>query len=256
LRNDSSILCTAAGGCGGDKNMPLIVEPERDDSSIVLVGALNPAIFQPMWFAVYDLIGREEAENAEVGVVHNDITQFRASNLRIQVEPGRFMITCETAHRIRLKDLVAQCFGHLLPHTPIRMVGLNRELHYSCGSLEKRTAFGRRLAPREPWGEWGALIDQNATEHPDKQGGMTRLTMRNSPRQDDYDGYTQVDISGSGLLRDHSGIHVRVNDHFEVKAEPERQTAIAAVELIGEAWERSVRVGEEIFNSLMRESLK
>src|SRR4051812_28865922 len=116
--------------------MPLTVEPERDDSSIVMVGALNPAIFQPMWFAVHGLIGQQDAENAEIGVIHNDLTQFRASNLRIQVEPQRFIISCETAHRPRLKDLVVECFGNLLPHTPISMFGLNRELHFSCGSLE------------------------------------------------------------------------------------------------------------------------
>ncbi len=65
--------------------MSLPLETTMDTVSIVLVGSFNPAIFQPMWFAANELIGRADAENAEVAVVHPDITQFRARQMSFVV---------------------------------------------------------------------------------------------------------------------------------------------------------------------------
>ncbi len=44
--------------------------------SIVFVGDFNPAIIQPYWLANKKLIREQEAENAKVGILHNEITKF------------------------------------------------------------------------------------------------------------------------------------------------------------------------------------
>jgi hypothetical protein len=57
--------------------MALPLESELDTVSVVLLGAFNPAIFQPMWFAAQELLSREDAENANLKVIHNDLTKLK-----------------------------------------------------------------------------------------------------------------------------------------------------------------------------------
>ena len=53
------------------------IEPEISAASIVMVGYFNPQIFQPFWLAMHGVISEEEAESANIGFVHPEITRFR-----------------------------------------------------------------------------------------------------------------------------------------------------------------------------------
>ncbi len=86
------------------------IAPEKDDSAIVLVGSLNPAIFHPSWFALNEIVGKEEIDNAKIDVVHNEVSRFVVNGIGISVEPFRFSATCASLHRERVKDLVSTCF--------------------------------------------------------------------------------------------------------------------------------------------------
>ena len=58
---------------------------------------------------------------------------------------------------IRIADITCRIFGDLLPDTPIHQVGINRMIHFDVGSQSAREEIGLKLAPREPWGDWGRL---------------------------------------------------------------------------------------------------
>jgi hypothetical protein len=220
-----------------------------DSVSIVLVGSFNPTIFQPMWFAANELIARADAENAEVSVIHPDITQFRARQMNFVVEHGRFFVTCETIHRNLVRDLVLSCFGQILVHTPIKMMGLNRELHFSCGSEAQRSKFGFEIAPLQPWGEWGKEIhDAYSTDK--AHGGMMRVSMRQVPRLDKREGYLQTDIQPSGVLQ-RDGIHILVNDHFQFEPQ-EKHPALRAMETLEQIWEEDAEKAEKIISHIMQ----
>jgi hypothetical protein len=229
--------------------MPLPVETEADTASVVLIGSFNPAIFQPMWFAAQEMLSREDAEAAEVSVIHNDLTQFRARQIRVTVEQNRFVVGCEYIHRNLVRDLVLSCFGRVLVHCPIQMMGINRELHFSCGSEPNRSAFGFAIAPLEPWGLWGAEIGKEIEDNK-PHGGMMSLQMRQSPRPGDRIGYIQAEIQPSKLVRNNAGIFVRVNDHFEFEVDKEHPTQ-NAMEALESEWEGAAKKAEYILSDIM-----
>ncbi len=65
-------------------------QPEIQGSSIVLLGDLNPKIFQPAWFAAEKLIRKPEAEAAEIEIIHPEVVIFNLEWLRLEVTRERF----------------------------------------------------------------------------------------------------------------------------------------------------------------------
>ena len=226
------------------------MQPEKDETTIVLVGSLNPAIFHPAWFALNGLAAKDDINNATIDVVHNELSRFVVRGIAVSVEPFRFAATCAYLHRERIKDMVRTCFGDLLKHTPVRAMGINRSIHFKCPSEKVRDRVGRKLAPLAPWGTWGKDI-QNAPVRPGLHGGMIRLTMREEPRSDNYDGYIGAEVQPSTLLSDNSGIYLEVNNHFKL-AEKDPVDAESAVEVLEDTWDSSLEKSTKIFGELMK----
>ena len=182
-------------------------------------------------------------------MVHPEITQFKTRQFRVSVELNKFIATCEAIHSNIVRDLVISCFGRVLIHTPITLMGLNRELHFSCGSEAQRSKFGFSVAPPEVWGRWGEQIKKTASSEK-VHGGMMRVQMREQPRPDDYAGYIQAEIQPSLLIRGGAGIFIQINNHFEITQDQEHP-AQGAVETLEGAWELSLLKAEEIIGEVM-----
>ena len=60
------------------------IKPQIDRTKIVLLGSFNHAVFQPAWFACHDMIGDEEAENADVSMSGQE-SRFKAALFEIFV---------------------------------------------------------------------------------------------------------------------------------------------------------------------------
>jgi hypothetical protein len=151
------------------------IEPEISAAAIVMVGFFNPQIFQPFWLAHHGVISEREAETARIGFIHPEITQFNIeAEFSIQVERERFVIDRAIAPLVRIADVACRIFGELLPHTPVRQLGINRHVHFDVGSFTARDQIGIKLAPREPWGEFGRLV---STGEGAKHGGLQSLVM-------------------------------------------------------------------------------
>ena len=63
--------------------------------SIVALGAFNPAIFQPMWFAANNLLRKKEASDAKIEIIHRDVAKFSTEWCSLQVTAEMFNV--ETA---------------------------------------------------------------------------------------------------------------------------------------------------------------
>lgn len=225
------------------------VEPEQSSVSIVLVGSLNPAIFHPSWFLANGLLSAEEAESAQVELVHREMTIFRAGDwLKLQVEPNRFIVQTEVPPFIRLCDLVVRTFREFLHHTPIRMMGVNRSVHFSVGDEETRNRIGKLLAPQDPWGEWGPCLEGSSVE---KRGGMRSLTMEQKDLDDREGGYIRAKIEPSNVIRNASGIFMEINDHYETRDPEHAQGAEPIVDLLEKRFEDSIRRAEWIADQIM-----
>ena len=226
------------------------IAPENDSSTIVLVGSLNPAIFHPAWFALNEIVGKEEINDAKIDVVHKEVSRFVVRGIEISVDPFRFTASCASLHRERVKDLVSVCFGNLLSHTPVRAMGINRSIHFKCPSEAIRNLVGHKLAPPEPWRTWGQEV-LNAQGKSKRHGGMLRVMMRQEPRPDEYDGYIGADVQPSELIKDNSGIHLEINNHFRLTENNEPVAAERAVEILEKCWESSMEKSVEICDQLM-----
>jgi hypothetical protein len=186
---------------GGASSVRLKYEAKLQIHSIVLIGDLNPAIFQPAWFAAEDLINSTEAKAANVEIVSAQATLFKVDWLNVQVLPQRFVAsTTNEAYYRPLCDFVLSTFSKLI-HTPIRIMGLNYSYHYRLEDSEQWHFVGHELAPKD---RWRGLLNNP---------GLASLTVQGE-RQD---GYVRIKLEPSARIE--NGIFVETNNHYKVTSD-------------------------------------
>ena len=121
---------------------------------IVVVGNFNPSIIQPFWLANKKLIRENEAQNAEVNVVHNEITQFNIGWAHFEITPQKFQIsTSQEPYFEPIRDLVIEIFK-ILKETPIKHFGINHMRYFDLRDKERYYNFGNKLVPLNNWNEF------------------------------------------------------------------------------------------------------
>lgn len=213
--------------------------PEFEGLSIVLRGDFNPKILQPAWFASQKLIREEEAEKVELRFIHHDICDFSLEWLQLQVVDDRFVAsTTKPPYYELLRDLVLGTF-RILRHTPLRLMGINRDMHFKMDSQETWHGIGHRLAPKELWKD--ILRDP----------GLRSLTME-GVRPDNFKGYIRVKVEPSVKVKPF-GVYFEVNDHFEVKeADAKLVGADEIMNLLQQCWKDSVSRSDKIIDYLLK----
>ncbi len=223
------------------------IEPEISGVSVVLLGDFNPAIFTPAWFALHGLLPESVADDADLQVAHQQVTDFAADWLRLQVTAERFFVETLQAPYIRLRDLVARIFKEYLHHTPVRAFGINRGVHFQVQSLNERDRIGRTLAPVKPWGAWGHDLGLDG-EH----GGMISLTMSQlAPQGRPTGGQINVTVEPSKRIgKRRTGVYVRVNDHYAID-NAELGTAGRLMQLFEDNFDTSLKRSDDIIDHIM-----
>lgn len=103
------------------------------NTSIVVLGNFNPAIFQPEWFLRHDLLPADEVEAATARpgsttvplIVTSDLCQIPFRSTFLQVRADRWLLSTERPDwSTDLGGIASSVFTHL-PETPVRTVGLN-----------------------------------------------------------------------------------------------------------------------------------
>ena len=223
------------------------IEPEISAVAVVLLGDFNPAIFTPAWFAMHGLLSTAAADNANLEVAHRQVTVFSTDWLHLQVTSDRFMADTSQAPHVRVRDLAVRVFKEYLYHTPLKAMGINRNVHFRVDSLAERDRIGRTLAPPEPWGRWGQELGL-AEEH----GGMTSLTMSQlRPEGRSQGGQVNVKVEPSKRIGDgRLGVFVEVNDHYAVSKNVS-DGAAQLMDLLQEGFDTSIRRSDEIIDHIM-----
>jgi len=216
--------------------MTSLTKPEIEGVGIVLAGSFNPKIFQPAWFAAENLIREEEAQAANIQLIHPQVASFSLDWLHLQVTQEQFAVTTtQSSFHETLRDLVLGTF-RLLRDTPVRMMGLNRDSHFRMPTEEAWHAFGHRLAPKELWAR---VL---------KEPEMRSLTMEGL-RPDDLQGYIRVRVEPS--TRIHPGAFININDHYEVKDATTVRGCDEIIDILEREWKRSLDRSAEIVSSLL-----
>ncbi len=210
------------------------LKPEIEAVNAVLVATLEPAEFQPSWFAAENIVFRkEELASAKIDVIFRDAVSFSVDALRVDVTRERFAAyaTKHSAYEL-LRDLVVSTF-RLRSTTPVRAMGLNREFHFRMPTEDAAHAVGHTLAPKKPW---AGILDEP---------GLRSLQMQGK-RPDSRNGYVLVRLDPSPEIV--PGIYVHVNDHFEFNP-PDGARAIDTLESVWrESLERSYQIASALVN--------
>ena len=224
------------------------IAPEISGVSLVLIGNFNPSIFTPAWFGWQNLLPKGTVDAAELQIAQPQITAFRADWLELQIVPDRFSVSSTQPPFVRIRDLVIRVFDEQLPHTPLRSMGINRQVHFLVNSLEERDHLGRLIAPTEPWGDWGRKLEPDG-----RHGGMTSLTMSQvNPRDRSSNGRINVTVEPSSQIgQGETGIFVGVNDHYAIE-DPSSLTATSEiVSILEKSFDESLRRAEHIIDHVM-----
>jgi len=172
--------------------------------SVVLIGDFNPVIFQPFWLSSKNLIRNDEAENAKIEVIHNEIVKYEIKDwLKIEITRNRCEFkTTKDSYFNPLKDLVVSIFK-LLKETPVKSLGVNFIYDLSLLDKDKYLQFGESLSNLNIWGE--SLKDPK----------LLQLDILEKPRYDDNKGSRRVRVSPSNE-KINFGVKIDINDHFEL----------------------------------------
>jgi hypothetical protein len=205
--------------------------------NIVLRGNFNPVIFHPTWLAAQGLIRFQEADAAEIEIVHPQIAQFTAEWLQISVTTDRFQAsTTQEPYYEPLRDLVVGIFD-LVVQTPLTVLGINRNFHYRLESESAWHAVGHRLVPKQDWKE--VLLNP----------GMLTLVVEGK-RPDNLEGYIRVKVEPSAKVT--SGVYIEVNDHYALPSASESPSSTReALAIVSEQWTRSMQQGLQIAEKIV-----
>ena len=223
------------------------IEPEISGGAVVVLGDFNPAIFTPAWFALNGLLPKSVAESAVLQVAHPQVTAFEADWFHLQVTVDRFTARTSQAPYVRLCDLVVRTFREYLHHTPLKGLGINREIHFRVRDLAERDRIGRALAPVEPWGKWARKLDL-----PGEGVGMRSLTMsRASPQGRPAGDEVNITVEPSTRIAEgRPGVYVRVNDHYADDTRGAR-SAERLMNLLEKHFAASLQRSNEIIDHIM-----
>lgn len=217
------------------------MQPSIQGHSIVLVGDFNPKIFQPLWFGSEELLRKREADGANIEIVHPEVVIFTLDWLRLEVTRERFSAsTTLEAYDEVVRDLVLGTFK-LLRHTPLRKLGINREMHFMIASEDQWHKVGHTLAPKTTW--------EGLLENP----GMRAVVMEEAKRRDGLKGYIRVYVEPSTKI--YPGVFLRVNDHFEAEDPKNVVGADQMTELLENHWSNSYSRSKHIIYTLLERLL-
>ena len=208
--------------------------------SLVLIGSFNPQIFQPAWLASEELVGKTEAEEATIKVIHPDISDFDVKNINVRVTRGQFLAsTFQDGFFEILKDLVVGTFS-VLGHTPANALGINQSMHIE-------------LPPKLLWNDYTATL-VNATYWQEKLGEATMedITYRRKRDNSTHAGYQRIRLQPSGRIS--QGLFFDFNDHYDLP-EGNNHTGFKAVEIIEDQWQKSLANGQSLIEELLDKSL-
>ena len=198
---------------------------------IVIVGNFNPSIIQPFWLANKKLIRENEAQNAEVNVVHNEITQFNIGWAHFEITSQKFQIsTSQEPYFEPIRDLVIEIFN-ILKETPIKHFGINHMRYFDLRDKERYYNFGNKLAPLNNWNEF--LNDPR----------LFSLTITERNRKDGLKGEYNISVQPPDIkIASQFGLLININDHLNCEDQ-------SFLKIFSDNWEPSFKKADNTLES-------
>lgn len=171
--------------------------------SIVFLGDFNPVIIQPSWLSSRGLIREEEATNARIEIIHNEVVRFEIDGwMKFESTRSRCEFkTSKAPYFDPLKDLASGVFK-ILCETPIKSLGLNFVYDLSLSDKKMYYEFGNNLTPLTFWKD--SLNDPR----------LLQLEIYEEKRVENSSASRRVRIAPTDQ-KISFGIMISVNNHFD-----------------------------------------
>ncbi len=207
--------------------------------SLVFIGDFNPVIFQPYWLANKNLIREDEARNAKIELIHNEIARIELDDwLFLEVSRNRCEFkTSKEPYFYPLKDLASGIFS-ILNETPIKSFGLNHIYELSLKSKEHYYNFGSALTPLNIWTD-----DLNDPR-------LFRLEIYEQERKNVKNSSRRIRITPTDQQIPF-GITININNHFEISTQNIKRELIPFIDSIWDtSFTNSKQIVENLFNKI------
>lgn len=218
-------------------------------SSIVVVGAFNPAIFSVDWLEKQNLLGKQDAEGARHAdnyLVTKEVATVETEWFVLQVLKDRLTINSKASLHPGIVDLVVGVLC-LLAHTPVNAVGLNFSAHYRMESVDDYHRVGDLAAPKEVWHQFFPS-DSHAI-------GLMNLTLRinRGSRDEMRTGGDCINLTLQPSARIHAGVAFSYNDHHEVGEQENGKFSKAefAASIVEQEWKPSYENALRLFSETL-----
>lgn len=201
---------------------------------IVIIGRFNPSIIQPFWLAQKKLIRENEAQNAKINVIHNEITQFNIGWAEFEITSQKFQITTSLEPYFEpVKDLVIEIFK-ILKETPITSFGVNHMLYFDLRDNDRFYNFSNKLVPLNNF--------DNYLQEPK----LHLLTITEKKRKDKLEGEYNIIIQTPDIkMASNFGILININDHLVCNDQD-------FVKIFNENWNVSATKSQDRINLLWK----
>lgn len=223
------------------------------DSSIVAIGAFNPAILSPDWLERNNLIGKTDAAAAkqlDSLVITHQFSVIETDWFVLQVLENQFSLMSKGAVTPMLKDLAVGILS-LVPQTPITAVGLNFMGHYKFSNVAEYYKIGDVLAPKNIWEQVFSSNDQGTGNGENQAIGLANITIKIQPCKRDETPLTRdeknITLQPSTKIR--GGVIFSLNNHKNVSEQRDENLTAAeyAAQIIDRDWEESNAESIKIF---------
>ena len=124
------------------------VGPSPEAISIVVIGAMNPRIHQPHWYAAADIINDDDKRAAIQSLISVPrVTQFAMDNLRITCQDDRWDLLAEGEGAFPKGVSIAVSTWNKLSETPVVSYGFNFFANFSIASGNAGKALCALISP-------------------------------------------------------------------------------------------------------------
>ena len=207
--------------------------PQIKEHSLTVVGDINPAILQPSWLASRQLIRDAEAYEADIEVIHKEVTAFEIGWVKLHATTSRIQLSSQQeAYFEATRDLMVGILS-VLEHIPVNALGLNWGTFYSFANRGEYDRFGHAIATKTCW---------DGLKEP-----KTLKVAITADRTDEFKGAVNVAVGPSDRLPLCAYVHV--NDHFQIEGESPT-TSSSAIERIDASWKHSSELTALVANGL------
>lgn len=211
----------------------------KDSLNVVLIGSFNPVIYHPSWFKLHKILADYDEKEFEINITHPEITRFSLPWLFLEATQNRFLVkTDDPSCHDRIRDFLSSTLK-LLPHTPIKQMGINRVMHFSVSNDANWHKIGDNLAPKKNW--------QKALTNP----GLLLLKIQ-AERTDELNGVINISIEPSKEFQ-HS-VAVNVNSHIEL-VENSHDCTKTINNILFDKWDNIIKQIKSIGETVIKESL-